>query len=160
MSSRVPTQTLRRRQLDRALTGNIEIRSLQRPTRGWIHEIRMALGMSAAQLAARMGARQSTVAKMERTEEEEGISLQSLRRAAEALDCTLVYAFVPHESLEATLKLQALRRAEQMVGRVERSMALEAQSRDREVIAEEVEELAAELVRTLSREIWREEAKR
>ncbi|MCX6380553.1 MAG: mobile mystery protein A [Armatimonadetes bacterium] len=160
MSSRVPTQTLRRRQLDRALTGSVEIRSLQRPARGWIHEIRMALGMSAAQLAARMGTRQSTVAKMERTEEEEGISLQSLRRAAEALDCTLVYAFVPNESLEATLKLQALRRAEQMVGRVERSMALEEQSRDREVVAEEVDELAAEFVRTLSREIWREEAKR
>lgn len=157
MTTRIPTQTLRRRQLDRLFSTRTDLRSLQRPQRGWIHEIRNSLGMSAAQLATRMGVRQSTVAKMERTEEEEGISLQTLRRAAEALDCTLVYAFVPRESLEVTLERQAQLRAQQMVGYVERSMTLEEQARAHEVVTEEVKELAEEMVRTLSRELWKEE---
>lgn len=112
--------------------------------------------MSAAQLAARMEVRQSTVAKMERTEQEETISLQSLRRAAEAMDCTLVYAFVPRQTLEETVRSRARQRAEQFVGRVERTMALEAQERTQDAFQAEVEELAAEMVRTLSRELWRE----
>lgn len=157
MTTRIPTQTLRRRQLDRLFSTLTGLRSLQRPQRGWIYEIRNSLGMSAAQLAARMGVRQSTVAKMERTEEEEGISLQTLRRAAEALNCTLVYAFVPRESLEVTLERQAQLRAQQMVGYVERSMTLEEQARAHEVVTEEVKELAEEMVRTLSRELWKEE---
>ena len=82
---------------------------------GWIKEIRLALGMSAAQLARRLKVRQSTVAKLEKSEAEETISLQSLRKAAEALDCTLVYAFVPRTSLEACVQAQARLRAKEIL---------------------------------------------
>lgn len=157
MASRAVTQSLRRRQLDRLLTETSAPRNLKTPSCGWIREIRSALGMSAAQLASRMGVRQSTVAKMERTEQEERISLQSLRRAAEAMDCMLVYAFVPRQTLEETLITQARQCARRMVARVEHTMALEAQRLSPESLEVEVEELAAELVRTLRREIWREE---
>lgn len=157
MSDRVLTQNLRRRQLDRLFTTLSCLHSLERPRRGWIVEIRNALGMSAAQLAARLGVRQSSVAKMEQTEQEDTISLQTLRRAAEAMDCTLVYAFLPRQSLETFLEQQALQRAKQIVGHVEHSMTLEAQARNAEEVASEVQELAAELIRTLSRELWREE---
>ena len=138
MAVRALTQTLRRRQLDRLLATDASLGTLNTPRQGWIHEIRNVLGMSAAQLAARMGVRQSTVAKMERTEQEETISLQSLRRVAEAMDCTLVYAFVPRKTLEETLLEQARWHARQMVSRVESTMALEAQGRSRKVMDAEV----------------------
>ena len=157
MSTRAMSKTLRRRQLDRLLSENGSLRGAERPRRGWLYEIRNALGMSAAQLAARMGVRQSTVAKMERTEQEETISLKSLRRAAEAMDCELIYAFVPRQSLETTLEQQALRQALALVGRVEHTMALEEQALRQEAVTAEVRDLAAELVRTMSSELWRTE---
>ena len=159
MSDRVFTNNLRRKQLDRFFEENKGLRRLECPKQGWIREIRDALGLSAAQLAARMGVRQSTVAKMEKTEQEETISLDSLRRAAEAMDCHLVYALVPRRTLEITLLEQAARRAQNIVGRVEHSMALESQERRSEETEAEIRELAAELARNLSREIWREETK-
>lgn len=155
MAARAVTQTLRRRQLDRLLTETSAHRDLKTPSCGWIREIRSVLGMSAAQLATRMGVRQSTVAKMERTEQEETISLQSLRRAAEAMDCMLVYAFVPRQTLEETLITQARQCARRMVARVEHTLVLEAQRLPPGSFEAEVEELTAELIRTLSREIWR-----
>ena len=83
MNTRTVSTTLRRRQLDRLLGKNAVLRHLVRPRSGWLHEIRNALGMSGVQLAARLGVRQSTVAKLERTEQEETISLKSLRAAAD-----------------------------------------------------------------------------
>ena len=157
MSDRVFTHTLRRRQLDRLVTEDAGVCRIERPRRGWIREVRDALGMSAAQLAARLGVRQSTVAKMEQTEQEDTISLESLRKVADALDCNLVYAFVPRRTLETTLSKQAMRRAREMVLRVEHSMALEAQERRAGETEAEIRELAAEMIRNLSREIWREE---
>jgi predicted DNA-binding mobile mystery protein A len=156
MSQRLRTNSLRRKQLDRIFSETQEIRQLSRPRKGWIREIRDALGMSAKQLARRLGIRQSGIAKMEGTEVAETISLQSLRKVADALDCELVYAFVPRSSLEVTLRTQALRRAAQIVERVDHTMRLEAQNRSQEEKEEEIQELADEMVRTLSREIWEE----
>ena len=67
-----------------------------------------------------------------------------------------VYALVPRQSLEATLLHQALRQATRSVGRVEHTMALEAQVRRAEEVTEEVAEHAAELVRTMSPETWKD----
>ena len=118
--------------------------------------MRDALGMSARQLAQRLGISQPSVAKFERSEEAETISLKSLRKVAEAVDCTLVYAFVPNDSLEATLTRQAEHRAAELLQRVEHTMRLEAQGRPKEEIARERDELAQEMIRTLSRELWEE----
>ncbi len=65
------------------------------PRNGWISSIREAIGMTGRQLAKRMGIAPSNVARMERRETDETITLGALRRAAEALDCQLVYAVVP-----------------------------------------------------------------
>ena len=69
---------------------------------------RDALGMTAADLAARMGISGASVRAMEETEVSGGtLRLSTLRRAAEAMNCTLVYAFVPNERLEQTVVQQA-----------------------------------------------------
>src|SRR4029079_14724254 len=70
------------------------------PPKGWIRAIRDALGMTGVQLASRLGVRPQTLNLIEKSEAEGTIQLKTLRRAAEALDCTLVYALVPKGSLE------------------------------------------------------------
>jgi len=148
---------LRRRQLDKQLLPLRPFAQTPRPRKGWIREIRTVLGITAEQLARRVSVSQSTIAKLERSEEAETISLKSLHKVAEAMDCTLVYAFVPRESLEATLTRQAEQRAAKQMGRVEHSMQLEAQGRDPEEVARERQELAQEMIRTLARELWEDE---
>jgi hypothetical protein len=80
-----------------------------------------------------------------------------MERAAAALDCDFVYAFVPREgrSLDVLLHEQARKVAANLVQRVGTSMALEAQGvEDREILEREVERVAADLVRTLGRGLW------
>lgn len=97
------------------------------PSRGWIKALREALGMSTAQLAKRMNVRQPTIVGIEASEEKGSIELATLRRAAEALDCTLVYALIPNKPLGMTVRERArafLRRRRQPV---EHTMLLEDQ---------------------------------
>src|SRR6516165_10510995 len=77
------------------------------PVRGWIRAIREALGMSAAQLAKRLGVRQPSIVALEQSEVKGTIELATLRRVAEALDCTLIYALVPNKPLEETIRERA-----------------------------------------------------
>lgn len=116
-----------RRSLDRVLT---PYRTLpgRRPPRGWIRAIRDALGMTAAQLGVRLGVSQPSVQKLERSEQEDTIQLSSLRRVAEALDCELVYVFVPRTPLEQTFDTAARAFARRELGAINHSMALEDQS--------------------------------
>ena len=143
--------TLRRRQLDRNL---VDLSFPPKPSKGWIVEVRNILGMSAAQLGHRLGIRQSTVAKLEQSERDGTITLNSLERLAGAMSCRLVYAIVPETTYSQILDSQAKLRAEEVIGIVQASMALEGQSNTADVLESEVEVLSGELVRTLSREIW------
>ena len=108
---RAQDRTTARRSLDRKLDSLRNSDALQRPARGWIRAIREALGMTAAQLGKRMEVNQSTVAGFEYGEVSKAITLDSLERAANALDCRLVYAVVPRSSFEDQVLEQARRRA-------------------------------------------------
>jgi predicted DNA-binding mobile mystery protein A len=98
------------------------------PIRGWIKAIREALGMSSAQLAKRLKIKQPTVVAMEQSELKGTIQLATLRRIAEAMNCTLVYALVPNDPLETTVREQARKVAKRRLQSVEHSMLLEDQS--------------------------------
>lgn len=100
------------------------------PRLGWIRAIRDALGMTAAELATRIGVTGASVRAMEETEVTGGIRLSTLRRAAEAMDCTLVYAFIPKESLESTVDQQARRVLRSQMHRSRQTMALEDQAEE------------------------------
>src|SRR5258708_3001365 len=88
------------------------------PPKGWVKAIRDALGMSGVQFAPRLGVQPPSVAALEVSEESGSIQLKTLRRAAEALDCTLVYALVPNDSLEGVVQARARRIALRDLGRV------------------------------------------
>jgi predicted DNA-binding mobile mystery protein A len=98
-----------------------------RPAHGWVRAIRDSLGMTAAQLAARLGVSQPRVIAMEKGEVRGRLTLQTLEKAAAALDCTLVYALVPNRSLDAIVRDQAAKLAKERLTAVDHSMRLEDQ---------------------------------
>jgi predicted DNA-binding mobile mystery protein A len=67
--------------------------------------------MSTVELGVRMGISQSWASRLERGEVDETIRLGTLRRAAQALNCTLHYVLVPDEPLEDMVLRQAHHRA-------------------------------------------------
>jgi predicted DNA-binding mobile mystery protein A len=83
--------------------------------------------MTTAQLAKRMGVRQPSVVNLEMSEEKGSIELATLRRAAAALDCTLVYALIPHKPLETTIRERARAFLRRRRRPVEHTMLLENQ---------------------------------
>jgi predicted DNA-binding mobile mystery protein A len=115
------------------------------PRTGWIASIRQALGMGVNQLARRMGVSPSAVVQLERREARGAVTLESLRRAAEAMDSRLVYAIVPNGTLETVLKRQAERTARARLQRVGHTMKLEGQ----DVLTEETNRQQHELVQRL-----------
>jgi predicted DNA-binding mobile mystery protein A len=86
--------------------------------------------MSTAQLAARLGIKQPSVIALELSEARGSIELATLRRVAEALDCTVVYALVPNQPLEKTVRDRARVVAGARRAAVAHSMLLEDQAVD------------------------------
>jgi predicted DNA-binding mobile mystery protein A len=84
--------------------------------------------MSARELGARMEVTPQAVSALEHAERSGGIRLSSLRRAASAMDCDVVYALVPRRSLDHTVRLAAENAARRRLGRVAGTMALEDQT--------------------------------
>ncbi len=116
------------------------------PVRGWIKAIREGLGMSSAQLADRLHIKQPSVIAMEQSEAKGSIELATLRRVAEALDCTLVYALVPNKPLETMVRERARAIARRRRAPIEQSMLLENQK----VSAKDSEALLDEFVREMN----------
>jgi predicted DNA-binding mobile mystery protein A len=119
---------LRSQQLDRALAP-LHSSQFPRPPKGWIRAIREALGVSSGELAERMRTNRSLVVQQEKAEAEDRITLKSLRTFANALDCDLVYAFVPRtDTLQELVHARARAAAKTNVLGVEHTMALENQA--------------------------------
>ena len=107
------------------------LRQLARPPRGWVRAVRDALGMSAAALAARLGTTAGAVTRLEQSEAADRIRLDTLRRAADALGCDLVYLLVPRRPLNAIVRDRARELAHRQVSAVEQTMRLEDQATGR-----------------------------
>ena len=130
-----------------------EIRVCDRPSDGWIAAIRKSLGMSVRQLAERIGITQQSTARLETNETDDSITLKSLRKAAEALDCRVVYALIPNEgSLEATIRKQAIKKASELVKDVDHTMQLEAQGVGN--VDAKIVELADDLAKNPNSKLW------
>jgi predicted DNA-binding mobile mystery protein A len=97
------------------------------PTRGWVKAVREALGLTTAQLALRLRVKQPSVVALEQSEEKGTIELATLRRVAEALDCTVVYALVPRKPLDKMVRERAGLFLRQRQEAIEHSMLLEDQ---------------------------------
>ena len=116
-----------RERLDARLATMKPIDRLQAPTKGWVRAIRDALGMSGAQLGKRLGVKAQSIADLEKSEVQGTIQLNTLRRAAEAMDCVVVYALVPRSTLVETVENRAREIARKEIARISHTMDLEAQ---------------------------------
>lgn len=113
------------------------------PQQGWLRAMRDALGMTGRQLAARLGITPQSLGELERSEWQGSIRMSTLRKAAEALDCDLVYALVPRRPIEETIRERTRTVALRELGYVDRTMELE----DQAVTAEDREERIANYIR-------------
>ena len=83
--------------------------------------------MTTKQLGTRLGVSQPTALGFEKSEVAGSITLDSLTRVANALDCRLVYVVVPRKRLEALVEERARELARRRLPSVSHSMALEDQ---------------------------------
>jgi len=146
-----------RRQLDKRLNLLRYSQDITRPPRGWIKAIREALGMTTAQLAQRIGVSQPRVIAIEKAEENASITLDSLERAARAMDCRVVYALVPIKPLDNLVEERARIVAKKRFQSVQHSMALEAQNVEKSDEDEQLQRLRERLIKRAGSELWEEE---
>ena len=143
-----------RQRLDERLLALKPEERFHAPPKGWLRAIREAVGMTGVQFAKRLGIRPQSVEALEKSEATGAIQLNTLRRAAEALDCTLVYALVPNESLSAMVDARARKLALHDLGRVAHTMKLEAQSTGDADLEARVAAYIRDVLK--DRDLWRE----
>jgi predicted DNA-binding mobile mystery protein A len=147
-------KNLIREQLYASLQRFSHLRNAPPPPKGWIRAIRDALGMTAKQLANRLGVAQQAVARIEKGELEGSVTIKTMRRIAECLDCVFVYGFVPRTSLAETVSRQAKNVAAQRLAQVSQTMSLEDQALSRKENEQVLSNLVDELIRTLPSNLW------
>ena len=154
---RAQERAIARKQLDKRLNLLNNVDTLARPPRGWIKAIRESLGMTTAQLAKRLGVSQPRVLGIEKAEVSGSIKLESLERAARALDCRLVYALVPRKPLESLVEDRARNLARKRLRATSHSMALEDQRVDQVDEQEHLERLVQKLLDQPGSALWEDE---
>ena len=132
-----------RRWLDDRYESIRPLAGVKRPDKGWVRAVRDTLGMSSTELAARMGVSQQVVSEIERSERHATVKLKTLSRAANAMECELVYALVPRTSLEETVRARARRKAVRHLAQVAHHGRLESQEVSEDEFADQVKELAS-----------------
>jgi len=130
--------------LDEALGSFRESMRSLKPSVGWARMIRESLGMSAEQLARRIGVSRATIVTLERSEARGRITLASLEKLSRGLGCRVVYALVP----EMGASLADMKRARA------RKVA-RGQLASREADRSELERLTDQLLAGSPRKLWR-----
>lgn len=121
--------------LDKLAIKNAEIRrrrllrieSSMRVKPGWIKYIRTVLGMTLKDLSKLANLSLSTVAQAERGEVQGKISIDTLKKFANAMECEFVYAFIPKNDISDTLHKKAIEKAKRTILKVDIHMSLEDQ---------------------------------
>ncbi len=149
------TRKLLIEQLDQKLGPFSESRNVLVPERGWVHTIRTTLNMTMAQLGTKLNITRQGVKRIEESEASGGITLNSLKDVAKAMDLTLVYALVPKNgTIDDLIQIKAQKLAQKIVLRTNQNMKLEDQGIGDEKIDKTINELAEEIKREMKRSLW------
>lgn len=142
-------------QLDQKLQSFSESRKIFVPERGWINTIRTTLNMTMAQLGAKLNITRQGVKKIEESEANGAITLNSLKDVANAMDLKLVYALVPKNgTIDELIQTRAEKLAQKIVLRTNQNMKLEDQGIGDEKIANTIKDLADEIKREMRKSLW------
>lgn len=149
-------QKTMREQVQRDLDNPLELIKKPPPKAGWMRIIRQALGMTGQHLAKRLGCSQSNVMALESREKSKSITLKSLEQVAKAMNCRLVYFFVPEKPLNQIMEDQAHTIAKKHLKNVSHSMKLEQQELTPQQAKSQVNALAEELLQGNPKHLWEE----
>lgn len=142
-------------QLEQKLNGFNTARKVLVPPTGWLKAVRVSLGMSLQQLANKLSITKQSVREIELREQEESITLKSLRETANALDMVLVYGLVPKDgSMEKLIDRKARELAAQIVARTSNTMRLEDQENTKERLKKAVDERTVAIKNELPKMLW------
>ncbi|WP_430411042.1 mobile mystery protein A [Kordia sp.] len=142
-------------QLDQKLQPFSETKKILIPELGWIHTIRTTLNMTMAQLGAKLNITRQGVKRIEESEANGTITLNSLKHAANVMDLKLVYALVPKNgTIDDLIQIKAEKLAQKIVLRTNQNMKLEDQGIGDEKIAKTIKELAYEIKREMKKSLW------
>ncbi|GAB5474250.1 MAG: mobile mystery protein A [Maribacter sp.] len=142
-------------QLDQKLQPFYESRKTPVPERGWTNTIRTTLNMTMAQLGTNLNITRQGVKRIEESEANGSITLNSLKDVAKAMDLKLVYALVPKNgTINDLIQLKAEKLAQKIVLRTNQNMKLENQGIGDEKIAITIKELANEIKREMRKSLW------
>ena len=142
-------------QLDQKLQPFSATRKVLVPERGWINTVRTTLNMTMAQLGTKLSITRQGVRRIEESEANGGITLNSLKDVANAMDLKLVYALVPKSgTINDLIQIKAEKLAQKIVLRTNQNMKLEDQGIGDEKIAKTINELAQEIKREMRKSLW------
>ena len=112
--------------------------------------------MTTAQLAQRLGVSQPRVVGIEKAEMTSAVTLETLERAAHALDCRLVYTLLPRKPLETLVEERAILLAKRRLATTRHSMALEGQNVDEADEQEQIRRMARQLLEKPGSALWKD----
>ena len=142
-------------QLDQKLEPFSETRKVLVPERGWINTIRTSLNMTMVQLGNKLNITRQGVKRIEESEANGSITLNSLKDVANAMDLKLVYALVPkNDTFNDLVEIKAEKMAKKIVLRTNQNMKLEDQGIGDEKLAKTINELAYEIKREMKKSLW------
>jgi predicted DNA-binding mobile mystery protein A len=145
---------LMREQVQESLNEFSNLAHTPTPKKGWITTIREALGMPNKVLAQRLGCSQANITAIERREAKKTITLETLDRAAQSMNCKLVYCLIPLEPLDEILKKQARAVAKKRIKSVNHSMKLELQGLNTQQLKQQEDNLVQELLQGNPKDLW------
>jgi len=143
-----------RDQLSSTLNLFNDLKSINIPQKGWIRAIRDSLGINARQLADRLGVSKSRITRIEQDELNGSLTIKTMRRLADTLDCVFVYGFVPRTTLDETIKKQVVHVVKKRMSRVSHTMVLEDQELSDSEKQKVFDSAVDDLLRTMPKSIW------
>lgn len=104
------TRDLLKRDLELNLQSAGSLSTISAPRQGWLKAIRESLGISTRQLGSLLGIDNAGVLRLEARELQGKATLEAIERAAQAMECRLVYAIIPKQRpLKTTDSLSQLK---------------------------------------------------
>lgn len=122
------TNELTLSQIDRRFEALRSMKEKSEVREGWIKFMRNALGMTINDLAKLLSLSRMRVMQAERGEIEGKVTITTLKKMAEAMDCDLVYSFVPKKDIRTTIHDKAVAKATGILETAELHMKLENQA--------------------------------
>lgn len=137
------------RALDKKTAKLQSIRNIIPSDKSWIGIIRESIGMTALQLAKRLGVSQPRISVMEKNEK--NMKISTMEKIAGAIDCDFVYYFKPKTSFQSLVENQARKKAEEVIKTVNLNMALEAQNITEK---EAIDDMVNDFINNNTKQIW------